>query len=72
MATIEKRLAEIEAQVLPRGRFILALWENDTLTSKDGRSIKRLPDESPEAFVDRSMKELEVTEHDIFLVRRVT
>ncbi|PZP54615.1 MAG: hypothetical protein DI596_12575 [Azospira oryzae] len=69
---MEKRVAALEGRLRPRGRFVGAVWSGDTVMARDGSlTIERRAGEDAETFLARCRVELGVTEHDIFLVRRI-
>ncbi|GIX26398.1 MAG: hypothetical protein KatS3mg123_0279 [Burkholderiales bacterium] len=68
--SVSKRVAVLEERLRPRVRFIAAVWAGNTVTS-GGVTIERRSGEDAGHFLERCRVELGVTEHDIFLVRRV-
>lgn len=72
MAMLEKRISRIEERLRPRWGAISTIWCGDTVMSRDGTvRIERGAGEDAEAFLERCKAVLGVTEHDVFIVRRI-
>ncbi|TXF13708.1 hypothetical protein [Pelomicrobium methylotrophicum] len=72
MKAVVNRIAALEERLRPHRRYIGAVWNGDTVTSRDGSvTIKRMANEDAETFLARCRAELGVSDADIFLVRRI-